>query len=114
MRKVHAGLTDVTHAGADMAGDGALVMARLSLNQATTQGWGVREAIEGCVRADIPSIGLWRDKVAETGLAESARLVRESGLRISSLCRGGMFPAATTAELRTRIEDNLRAIDEAA
>jgi sugar phosphate isomerase/epimerase len=89
-------------------------MTRLSLNQATTQHWSVREAVAGCLRAGIPSIGLWRDKVAETGLAESARLIRESGLRVSSLCRGGMFPAATVTERRARIEDNLRAIDEAA
>jgi sugar phosphate isomerase/epimerase len=89
-------------------------MARLSLNQATAQRWSVGEAIEGCRRAGIASIGLWRDKVAQTGLAEAARLVRESGLRVSSLCRGGMFPGATAAQRRLRIEDNLRAIDEAA
>lgn len=89
-------------------------LTRLSLNQATTERWDVREAIEGCRRAGIPAIGLWRHKVAATGLAESARLVRDAGLRVSSLCRGGMFPAATAAERRARIADNLRAIDEAA
>ncbi|MGH2346244.1 MAG: sugar phosphate isomerase/epimerase family protein [Chloroflexota bacterium] len=89
-------------------------LARLSLNQATTQRWSVREAVEGCRQADIPWIGLWRDKVAETGLLEAARLVREAGLRVSSLCRGGMFPATTAAGRRARIEDNLRAVDEAA
>jgi sugar phosphate isomerase/epimerase len=88
--------------------------ARLSLNQATTQRWSVREAAEGCRRAGIGSIGLWRDKVADAGLAQSARLIRECGLRVSSLCRGGMFPASTTAARRARIDDNRRAIDEAA
>jgi sugar phosphate isomerase/epimerase len=89
-------------------------LARLSLNQATTQHWSVREAVDGCMRAGIPSIGLWRHKVAETGLMESARIVRDAGIRVSSLCRGGFFPAATVAERRTRIEDNCRAIEEAA
>jgi sugar phosphate isomerase/epimerase len=74
----------------------------------------VREAAEGCVRAGIPAIGLWRDKVWEAGLAESARIVRDCGLTVSSLCRGGMFPAPTEAERRSRIDDNRRAIDEAA
>ena len=69
-------------------------MARLSLNQMTTERWGVREAVEGCARAGIPFIGLWRHKVAELGVQASARLVREAGLRVSSLCRGGMFVAA--------------------
>lgn len=89
-------------------------VSRLSLNQYTTHEWGVREAVEGCARAGIPHIGLWRDKVAETGLRESARLVRDSGVRVSSLCRGGMFPAATPEEREERIEDNRRAIGEAA
>jgi sugar phosphate isomerase/epimerase len=55
---------------------------------------------------------LWRDKVATQGLAQSAKLVKEAGLKVSSLCRGGMFPAATETERKKRIEDNLRAIDE--
>jgi sugar phosphate isomerase/epimerase len=89
-------------------------LARLSLNQMTTERWSVREAVEGCVRAGIAEIGLWRHKVAETGLHTSARLARDAGVRVSSLCRGGMFPAATAAERRERIDDNRRAIDEAA
>ena len=87
--------------------------SRLSLNQKTTNNWGVREAAEGCARAGIGFIGLWRDKVAETGLSESARIVRDAGLRVSSLCRGGMFPAATAAGRRTSLDDNRRAVDEA-
>jgi sugar phosphate isomerase/epimerase len=89
-------------------------VSRLSLNQKTTENWGLREAVEGCVRAEIPYIGLWREKVAEVGLSGAARLVREAGLRVSSLCRGGMFPATTAAERRARLDDNRRAVDEAA
>ncbi|MBE3559507.1 MAG: sugar phosphate isomerase/epimerase [Ktedonobacteraceae bacterium] len=89
-------------------------LSRLSLNQATTQYWSVREAVEGCVRAGIPAIGLWREMVAKTGLHESRRLVREAGLRVSSLCRGGWFPASSERERQARIADNRRAIDEAA
>src|SRR5579883_1450982 len=88
--------------------------ARLSLNQITTQRWSVREAVDGCVRAGIPYIGLWREKVAEAGLWESARMVRDTGLRVSSLCRGGWFCAATAAERQARLDDNRRAIEEAA
>ena len=88
--------------------------SRLSLNQKTTNNWSVREAAEGCARAGIGFIGLWRDKVSEAGLSESARIVRDAGLRVSSLCRGGMFPAVDAAERRSRLEDNRRAVEEAA
>jgi sugar phosphate isomerase/epimerase len=89
-------------------------LVRLSLNQATTQQWSVREAAEGCVRAGIPAIGLWRHKVAETGLHESVCIVRDAGLSVSSLCRGGWFPAASLAERQARLDDNRKAIEEAA
>ena len=37
-------------------------LTHLSLNQMTTERWSVREAVEGCARAGIPAIGLWRHK----------------------------------------------------
>jgi sugar phosphate isomerase/epimerase len=72
------------------------------------------ETIDGCARADLGWIGLWRHKVPEIGLTETARRLRVAGLRASSLCRGGFFPAASRAERDQRIDDNRRAIDEAA
>ena len=87
-------------------------VSRLSLNQYTTFNWTVQEAAEGCARAGLQWIGLWRDKVAAQGLDKSAKLLKDVGVRCSSLCRGGMFPAATRAERATRIEGNKRAVDE--
>ncbi len=89
-------------------------ISRLSLNQITTNSWNMREAVEGCVRAGISSIGLWRDKVHTYGLANSKRVIADAGLTISSLCRGGWFPASTQAERQARIDENRLAIEEAA
>jgi sugar phosphate isomerase/epimerase len=91
------------------------VTERLSLNQITIRQWSLREAVTGCAAAGIGWIGLWRDKVAEVGVDEAARLVRDHGLRVSSLCRGGFFtgmgPDGPTGD---GISDTLTAIDEAA
>jgi sugar phosphate isomerase/epimerase len=89
-------------------------LGRLSLNQMTTRQWNLREAIDGCTRAGIPAIGLWREKVAEIGLERSARLLREAGIAVSSLCRGGWFPAAGATARHARLEENFRAVEEAA
>jgi sugar phosphate isomerase/epimerase len=89
-------------------------MARLSLNQATVQSWGAREAIEGCARHGIGFVGLWRDKVAEAGAAQVRSLLSDTGVRVSSLCRGGFFPAESALERAERLDDNRRAVDEAA
>jgi len=91
------------------------VKERLSLNQITTNRWTVAEAAEGCARAGIGWIGLWRDKVAEAGgAAAAARAVAAAGVRVSSLCRGGFFPAPDEAARRVAIEENRRAIEDAA
>lgn len=89
-------------------------LSRLSLNQITTPRWSVAEAAEACVRREIRSIALWRHKIAELGLNESVRAVRDRNLHVSSVCRGGMFPAPTAEERKKNLEDNFRAVDEAA
>lgn len=88
--------------------------AQLSLNQITVNRWSVAEAVDGCVRHGIRSIALWRHKIKEAGLAACVHAVNDAGLRVTSVCRGGMFPAATAQERKTKLEDNFRAVDEAA
>jgi sugar phosphate isomerase/epimerase len=86
----------------------------LSFNQATAERASLAEVVDACAREGVPYISVWRHKLADAGVDAAARLVRDAGLRVSSLCRGGMFPAASAAERAARIEDNRRAIDEAA
>jgi sugar phosphate isomerase/epimerase len=89
-------------------------LSRLSLNQRTTASWSLPEAIQGCVDAGLGAIGIWREQLAEVGLDQARRLVAESGLRVSSLCRGGFFTAADSAEVATAEARNRAAIEEAA
>jgi sugar phosphate isomerase/epimerase len=89
-------------------------LGRLSLNQITVERVGLVEAVEACARHGIPNVAVWRHKLADLGLDRAVRLVRDAGVRVSSVCRGGMFPAPTAAERAARIADNRRAVDEAA
>ena len=89
-------------------------LSRLSLNQRTTASWSLPEAIQGCVDAGLGGIGIWREQLAEVGLDEACRLVAESGLRVSSLCRGGFFTTADPTEVEAAEASNHKAIDEAA
>lgn len=86
--------------------------ARLSLNTMTTKSWTLRAAVEAAANAGLPAVGLWRDRVAEAGLDVAAKLVRDHGLRVSSLCRGGFLTGLDDGD--AALDDNRRAIDEAA
>jgi sugar phosphate isomerase/epimerase len=89
-------------------------LERLSLNQATVKHLDLGQAVALCVRHGIPAIGLWRDRVAETGLAQAAATVRAAGLHVSSLCRGGFFTHADPDARQAALADNRAAITEAA
>ncbi len=89
-------------------------LRRLSLNQRTCAGWSLREAIDGCVTAALPSIGVWREPVAEVGLDTAVRWVREAGLRVSSVCRGGFFTVRDADARAAAHEANVEAIRETA
>jgi sugar phosphate isomerase/epimerase len=86
----------------------------LSLNTVTVrEKWGLAECIEGCARHGIPGIAPWRDVLAAMGVDAAARQIRDAGLTVTGLCRGGMFPATDAVGRAAAIEDNRRAIEEA-
>ncbi len=89
-------------------------LARLSINQETIKQWSLPELAEGCVKAGIGKVGLWRAPVQAYGVERTARLLADAGLTVTSLCRGGFFTALDAAERARALDDNRAAIDEAA
>ena len=89
-------------------------LSRLSLNTATTKALTLEEAVDVAARAGLGAVGLWRDRVAEAGPERAAAMVRDAGLRVSSLCRGGFLTAVEPEGQRAALEDNRAAIVEAA
>jgi sugar phosphate isomerase/epimerase len=89
-------------------------LERFSINQMTVKQLSMPELVAGCVELGIPGVGLWREPVAEFGLEATAKLVRDAGLAVTTLCRGGFFTAIDPAERAAALADNRKAIDEAA
>ncbi|MFE7543225.1 sugar phosphate isomerase/epimerase family protein [Streptomyces platensis] len=90
------------------------LLDRLSLNQETIRQWSLPELADGCARAGVWGVGLWRAPVQQYGVAAAARLIRDAGLRVSSLCRGGFFTVLEPGERAAALDDNRAALDEAA
>ncbi|GAB2455860.1 sugar phosphate isomerase/epimerase family protein [Xylanimonas ulmi] len=89
-------------------------LARCSLNTATVKRATLREAVDVAARAGLGAVGLWRDRVEEAGTARAAKLVADAGLCVSSLCRGGFLTAAHDDGVAAALDDNRRAIAQAA
>jgi sugar phosphate isomerase/epimerase len=89
------------------------VIERLSINQYTLKPCSLPEFLQECAKQEIRYVALWRDKVAETGIKKTVEILNETGIKLSSLCRGGFFPANTAELRRKNLEENYRAVDEA-
>jgi sugar phosphate isomerase/epimerase len=86
----------------------------LAINQATTKGWSLEQAIEGYARHGVRGIAVWRDRLAELGTARAASMLKVHDMTVTGLCRAGLMPAAENHGWRAAFDDNRRAIDEAA
>jgi sugar phosphate isomerase/epimerase len=88
--------------------------SRLCLHSITTQPWPIEEAIERYRQAGVAGITVWRQALTGRDPARVGEQIREAGLTVVSLCRGGFFPGLDEAARQAAIADNRRAINEAA
>ncbi|MFE0326863.1 sugar phosphate isomerase/epimerase family protein [Streptomyces sp. NPDC003753] len=72
------------------------------------------ELVDACQESGVRGVGLWREPVQSHGLEATAKLVRDAGLTVTTLCRGGFFTAIDPDERARALDDNRRAVDEAA
>ena len=91
-----------------------MALLQLSLNLATVRAqWKLPQAVAAAARHGFAGVAPWREMVQETGIAESARIFRDNGVRVTGYCRGGLFGAGGRESLAAAIDDNKRMIDEA-
>src|SRR5258708_19747626 len=85
----------------------------LSLNLATVRmQWKLPQAVEAAARHGFAGVAPWREMVQETGIAESARIFKANGMRVTGYCRGGLFGAGGPENFQAPIDDNKRITHE--
>jgi len=89
-------------------------LTRFSINQMTVKQLSMPELADACAALGVHNVGLWREPVRSYGLEATAKLVRDAGLTVTTLCRGGFFTAIDPAERARALDDNRRAVEEAA
>ncbi|MEU0002878.1 sugar phosphate isomerase/epimerase family protein [Streptomyces sp. NPDC006314] len=89
-------------------------LERFSINQMTVRQLSLPELVDACGKTGIAQMGLWREPVRAYGVEATAGLVRDAGLTVTTLCRGGFLTATDPDERAAALADNRRAVDEAA
>ncbi|WP_206739326.1 sugar phosphate isomerase/epimerase family protein [Streptomyces sp. L2] len=87
---------------------------RFSVNQMTVKQLSLPELADACAESGVRGVGLWREPVRRYGVEAAAELMRDSGLTVTTLCRGGFLTADDPVERQEALGDNHAAIDEAA
>jgi sugar phosphate isomerase/epimerase len=89
-------------------------LSKMCIHTITTKPWKIEEAASNYASAGVKGITVWRDALEGRKIKATGQLIRDHGLEIVSLCRGGFFPSSDAGRRKLAIEENRRAIAEAA
>ena len=89
-------------------------LSKLCIHTITTKPWRIEEAAKKFSSAGVKGITVWRDALEGRDIKQTGQLLRDHDLTVVSLCRGGFFPSADVSKRKAAIDDNRKAIEEAA
>lgn len=88
-------------------------LSRLCLHTITTRPWNIEEAAVNYKVAGVKGITVWRDALLNRDIRLTGNMLKEEGLTVVSLCRGGFFPARDANKRKDAIDENRKTIEEA-
>jgi len=89
-------------------------ISKLCIHSITTKPWNIEDAAKNFSAAGVKGITVWRDALEGRNIRATGNMLREHDLTIVSLCRGGFFAHKDFNKRKAAIDDNKRAIEEAA
>src|SRR6185295_6757707 len=89
-------------------------LSRLCIHTITTKPWKIEEAAQHFSAAGVKGITVWRDALEGRNIRETGKMLLDHDLTVVSLCRGGFFAHKDLNKRKSAMDDNRRAIDEAA
>ena len=89
-------------------------LSKLCIHSITTKPWKIEEAAKNYAAAGVKAITVWRDALDGRDIKQTGKMLREHDLSVVSLCRGGFFPHRDLSKRKLAIDDNKKAIEEAA
>ncbi|QDT90688.1 sugar phosphate isomerase/epimerase family protein [Gimesia algae] len=110
-RKVNSFSTSSPTPQPDHANSVLSLIDRISINQITTYHWSLEQSLRGLVSCGIPAVGLWNRKILDLEPAQSAELVIDSGIKVSSISLAGGFTGSNEYSFEEAITDAVQLIE---
>ncbi|MEQ9454690.1 MAG: sugar phosphate isomerase/epimerase family protein [Phycisphaeraceae bacterium] len=89
-------------------------LSTVAVHTMTNKPWSLAECCANYTKAGFGGLSVWRNVIEPIGIKEAARIVKDSGLKVPALVRGGFFVATDPAQRQAAIDTNKTCLDEAA
>lgn len=89
-------------------------LSRLAIHTQTNKPWSLGQCIDAYCRVGVKGISVWRHALEPMGAKEAGRMLRDAGMHVPALVRGGFFVATDEKSRQAAIDFNRTCIDEAA
>jgi sugar phosphate isomerase/epimerase len=91
----------------------AIDISHCAIHTFTTKRWSLAQCVEGYSQAGIRGISVWRNVLELIGAKEAGKILRDGGMTVPALVRGGFYPAFAVTDRQKAIDMNRSYIDEA-
>jgi sugar phosphate isomerase/epimerase len=88
-------------------------LSRCAIHTFTNKPWTLEECIAGYARAGIGALSVWRETIEPIGSKAAAKILADSGMKVSALVRGGFFTGANAKPRQQAIDENWTFLDQA-
>ena len=89
-------------------------LSKCAVHTITTKSWSLRECIDEYAKVGIRGISVWRNALEKTPPKEANKMLRDAGVTVPALVRGGFFPGKDAATRQAAIDANKTCVEEAA
>ena len=88
--------------------------SKLCIHTITNKPWDIETAAARYAEAGVKGITVWRNALEGKDVTKTREVIRNHGMEVVSLCRGGFFPNIEKQKRVEAIEENRRIVEEAA
>lgn len=89
-------------------------LSKLCIHTITTKPWSIEESADRYAAAGVKGVSVWRQYLEGRDVAKTGDMLRSHGLEVISLVRGGFFPSVDSQKRAAAIQENEKALEEAA
>jgi sugar phosphate isomerase/epimerase len=88
-------------------------LTRCAIHTQTNKPWTLRQCVEAYSQAGIKGVSIWRNVIEPIGAKEAGRIVRDHGMSVPAVVRGGFFTSLDAGARSAALDMNRTCIDEA-